>query len=59
MSNSTSSSNVLAKRQRRESDTSTTKGKSIHERYNSGELEIISSDGVIFKLDPAYLRAGR
>ncbi|GFZ48057.1 hypothetical protein JCM24511_05805 [Saitozyma sp. JCM 24511] len=50
-----------AKRKRRESPSSTTAGSAntVHKTYNQGNLEIISSDGVIFKVNPVYLCAGR
>ncbi|RSH85323.1 hypothetical protein EHS25_005130 [Saitozyma podzolica] len=55
MSDSAASRSVPAKRQRRESDTPAQEAKVIHENYTHGKLEIISSDGVIFKVDPIYL----
>jgi hypothetical protein len=59
MSDSEASRSVPAKRQRRESDAPAQEAKVIHEGYTNGKLEIISSDGIIFKVDPIYLCAGR
>lgn len=31
----------------------------VHERYTTGDVEIVSSDGVCFRVNPAFLIAGR
>jgi hypothetical protein len=41
------------------SDTITEKEQKVHERYTTGDLEIVSSDGVCFRVNPAFLIAGR